>query len=416
MIRTLLVLFVAILLVIAGFAAGRFTARPEIPSDEEIRAELADLDTTKSWLQLVDVIETAGLQVLGQGENSALDKQDAVERYLGLLTILSNTMRMPLNNDPTRPVMTTFDLLPPLSKIGGNSPDADYHGFPVTSDYSYRIRGTRGKAPFFALQVQSREIDYVRMKPRMYLASVLSDKQLTYDDEGYFTVLVSKNKPQNYDGLWLGMDDNSFRVVIREYHHDRHAEGEPDLTVEFLGDAPKAVPLQDEEVSGLLKQATFMSKFWFEARDWYPDLREAEAINRFQVSEAGTDARSQDLALAADVQYMLGWWELAADESLVIEGKAPDSPYWNIQLTDRWLETADFRRRQVNLNNAAVRINQDGMYRIVVGSENPGVANWLDNGGRSEGLMAFRWAYARGVTPPSTKVVKTASLAQDTNQ
>ncbi|GAB5450210.1 MAG: hypothetical protein Hals2KO_05380 [Halioglobus sp.] len=412
MIRTLTIFTVAIVVLIAAFTAGRFTASPDVPSQKEIRAELSELETTKSWLRLVEVIETAGLQVLGQGDNSALDRQDAIERYLGLLTILSNTTRMPLNSDPTRPLMETFDLLPPLSKIGGNSPDADYHGFPVSSDHSYRIRGTRGMAPFFALQVQSREIDYVRMQPRMYLASVLADEQLTYDGQGYFNVLVSKDRPENHDGLWLGMDDNSFRVVIREYHHDREAEGEPDLTVEFLGEAPAPTPLGDEEVSRLLQQAAFMSKFWFEARDWYPDLREPEAVNRFQVSEAGTDTRSQDLALAADVQYMLGWWKLAEDESLVIEGKAPDSPYWNIQLTDRWLETAEFRRRQVNLNNSQIRVDQHGKYRIVISSKNPGLANWLDNGGRSEGLMAFRWAYAENFVPPSTKVIKTASLEQ----
>ena len=393
-----------------AFALGRFTAGPALPEGADIRPELAQLATTRAWLQLVEVIEAAGLQVLGQGDNAALDKQDAIERYLGLLTILSNTLRMPLNSDPTRPLMTTFDLIPPLSKIGGNSPDADYHGFPVDARYSYRIRGTRGQAPFFALQVQSREIDLVRMRPRMYLASVLPENALTYDKDGYFEVLVSKEKPAGYDGLWLGMDDNSFRVVIREYHHDRELEGEPELEVTFLGDVPAAQVRSDEQTSRLLQQAAFMSKFWFEAREWYPELMAPDAVNSFQVSEGGTDERSQDLALAADVQYMLGWWQLAPDESLLIEGQAPDSAYWNIQLTDRWLETADFRRRTVNLNNAQIRLDPDGRYRIVISARDTGAANWLDTGGRSEGLMAFRWAHARDVTAPSTRVVKTAAV------
>lgn len=413
MARKLILLFAAVFLGLGGFMLGRSTAPQGMPAADEMRPELADLAATRAWYRFIEVIQTAGNEVIGYGPNSALDEQDATERFLGLMTILSNTTRMPLNSDPTRPVMTTFDLIPPLSKIGGNSPDADYHGFPVAADYSYRIRGTRGRAPFFALQVQSMEIDLLKMQPRMYLASVLADEQLEYDEQGYFEVLVSKEKPADYKGLWLGMDDKSFRVVIREYHHDRELEGEPELSVEFLSDLPIAKPLDDAQVSKQLQQAAFMSKFWFEARDWYPELREADAVNTFQVSEAGTDERSQDLALAADVQYMLGWWQLAADEALVIEGQAPDAPYWNIQLTDRWLETADFRRRPVNLNNSNIVVDSDGHYRIVISAQDSGQPNWLDTGGRSEGLMAFRWAYARDVLPPTTRVVKARELSME---
>ncbi|MGI9288539.1 MAG: DUF1214 domain-containing protein [Pseudomonadales bacterium] len=400
----------ALLLVTVSFYTGRFTTPPPGAQGEDVKPELAALSTTKNWFQFMDVLQTAGNQVIRDGENGALNEQDAIERYLGLMTILSNTARMPLNNDPTRPLMTTFDLLPALSKIGGNSPDADYHGFPVSHEYSYRVRGTRGKAPFFALQVQSRDIDLVKMQPRMYLASVLTEDQLVYDEDGYFEVLVSKEKPEDYDGLWMAMDEKSMRMVIREYHHDRAAEGEPELSVEFLGEIPPARPLTDSQVSGLLQQATFMSKFWFEARDWYPELREPDAVNHFQTSEQGTVERSQDLALAADVQYMLGWWSLEEDEALVIEGVAPESPYWIIQLADRWLETTDFRRRQVHLNNSQVKIGADGNYRIVIAAKDPGIPNWLDNGERTEGLMSFRWAYAQDVVPPQTRVFKVSDL------
>ncbi len=392
------------------FYAGRFTAPPAGARGDDVRPELASLATAKAWYRLMDVLQTAGDQVIRGGDNGALDEQDAIERYLGLLSILSNTSRMPFNSDPTRPLMTTFDLLPALTKIGGNSPDADYHGFPVSHEYSYRLRGTRGKAPFFALQVQSQELDVIKMQPRMYLASVLTEGQLVYDESGYFEVLVSAVRPADYDGLWMGMDDKSFRMVIREYHHDREPEGEPDFQVELLDDIAPAAPLADRVVARYLQQTAFLSNFWFTARDWYPELREPGAINRFQTSEGGTDQRSQNLALAADVQYMLGWWQLAADEALVIEGQAPESPYWIIQLADRWLETADFRRRQVHLNDSQIELAADGSYRIVIAATDPGVANWLDSGGRKEGLMAFRWALALDVEQPTTRVVKLAEL------
>lgn len=395
-----------------AFIAGRLSAPPEGLSGEDVRQDLAALNSTKAWYSLIDVLRSAGDQVVRNGENSAQDSQDAVERFMGLLTILSNTARMPLNSDPTRPLVTTFDLLPALSKIGGNSPDADYHGFPVSHEYSYRLRGTRGNAPFFSLQVQSVDIDLIKLQPKMYLASVLPDKQLEYDEDGYFEVLISAEKPNDYQGLWMGMDEKSFRVVVREYHHDRASEGEPELFVEVLDTIGKPEPLKDDEVAKSLQQVAFMSKFWFEARNWYPELRAPQAINQFQTSERGTEQRSQDLALAADVQYMLGWWQLEEDEVLVIEGIAPESPYWIIQLADRWLETADFRRRQVSLNDSQVTLDESGRYRIVVSGIDTGETNWLDTGNRTEGLMAFRWAYATDVQKPQTRIVKLGQLSQ----
>jgi hypothetical protein len=40
----------------------------------------------------------------------------------------------------------------------------------------------------------------------------------------------------------------------------------------------------------------------------------------------------------------------------------------------------------------------------------PGVANWLDTGGRLEGYMIVRWVLADGPPHPSARVVKLADL------
>ena len=114
------------------------------------------------------------------------------------------------------------------------------------------------------------------------------------------------------------------------------------------------------------------------------------------------------LALASDVQYMTGAWQLGPDEMLLIEGRPPEAPYWMIQIMDRWLDTADFRRRRVHLNDAQVELEADGSYRIAVSPRDPGLPNWLDTGGRREGYMAFRWVLATGVEPPTVRRVPIA--------
>lgn len=408
--KKLLPLAIAAVILVSAFYGYRIYKLAKGPETGEVVAELQELDSAKAFQRIIDVIQAAADQAVREGDNGAISRQDAVERFHGLMTILSNTLRMPLNDDVVNPVVVTFDLLPNLSKIGGNSPDADYHNFPVSHKYQYRLRGTRGKAPFFSIQAQSMSFDLVKLEPKLRLTGVITDEQLSFDSDGYFEVLIAENKPDDYEGLWLPLDEDSFVVAIREYHHDRLAEGEPEFTVEVLEDTGPPEPLSDEEVAKRLNKVAFMSRFWFNARQWYPELLETENVNRFQVNEQGDEQRSEELALAADVQYILGGWQLATDEALVIEGKAPDSPYWMIQITDRWLETADFRRRQVHFNNHTVTLDEQGNFQIVIAAENLGLPNWLDNGGRTEGFMAFRWAYTSSPPVLRTRVIKTHAL------
>ena len=43
-----------------------------------MRPDLAGLDSTKSWYQLMQVIQNAGDEVIRTGEHAALDEQDAM--------------------------------------------------------------------------------------------------------------------------------------------------------------------------------------------------------------------------------------------------------------------------------------------------------------------------------------------------
>jgi len=374
-----------------------------VPSGE-LRPELAALESAAAWNRLVDIIRVAGVQALSEGDNGAISEQDAVERLHGLVTILATTTRFPLNDDAQYPVILPSDLLPSLSKIGGNSPDADYHNFPISSEYSYRLRGTRGKAPFFNIQVQGIKFDPATLRPGLALASSLSDADLVYDEDGFFDILISAEKPADHQGLWMKMDEDSFTVNIREYHHDREAEGEPQLHVEVLGDLPPPAPLTDAEVAARIQRAAFLSKFWFDARQWIPGLFEPDAVNTFPTSETDADT-SEELGLNEDVQYRVGAWRLGPEQALVIEGRAdPSIPYWIVQIADRWHETADFRRRNVHYNDHTIQLEPDGSFRAVISPEDPGTPNWLDTGGRTEGYMSLRWVPA-GPLDISTRLI-----------
>ena len=146
-----------------------------------------------------------------------------------------------------------------------------------------------------------------------------------------------------------------------------------------------------EFYSNPIQRAAFLSQFWFDARQWVPGLFEPGAVNTFPTAETNTDT-SEELGLNADVQYMIGAWRLGPDEALVVQGRAsPGTAYWILQITDRWHETAHFSRRTVHYNDHTVKLESDGSFRAVISPEDPGVPNWLDTGGRTEGYMSFRW-------------------------
>ena len=354
----------------------------------DARPELAELESAAAWRSLVETLRRAGDEVVGAGPDGAPSPQDAIERFRGLLAILSNTTRLPFNSDPARPLIVVSDLQPALTKIGGNSPDAEYHSFPVSAEYRYRLRGRRSRAAFFNIQVQSLEFDLASMRPQVLLTSSLSGDELTYDENDRFEVWISRDPPDDPDLAWLRMDERSFVAVAREYHHDAVAEGDPDLRVEVLGDVPPPQPRSDAEVAQAIRQADFMSRFWFDARQWLPEILAQDAVNRFSAA----DESAADLGLNVDVHYRVAAWRLAPDEILVVEGRfPPETPYWIFQITDRWQDTADFRRRHVHVNDSTVALEPDGRFRIVVASRDPGAPNWLDTGGREEGFMSFRW-------------------------
>jgi hypothetical protein len=392
--RNLLIAALTLALAVSTGAAlffHRLAALQAPPPIENARPELESLSSYAAWHRLVETLREAGAATVRDGTNGAPTEQDAIDRFQGLLAILSNTARMPFTDDPARPVITTFDLQPALTKIGGNSPDAEYHGFTVSPDYTYRLTGRRSRAPFSNVQVQSMRFNALAMRPSISLASSLRAEEIQYDEDDRFEILIARTQPADWTGAFLAMDDDSFNVTIREYHHDPEAEGDPDLAVEVVGPVPPPERLTDEVVAARLQRVAAMSRFWFSSRDWMPGLLDPDVVNGFP-DTARARGDDEELGLNTDVRYRVGAWQLADDEVLIVEGRFPqETPYWIFQIDARWHETVDFRSRRVHLNDATAERNADGGFQLVIAPRPVEHANALDTGGRTEGFMSFRW-------------------------
>jgi len=95
-------------------------------------------------------------------------------------------------------------------------------------------------------------------------------------------------------------------------------------------------------------------------------------------------------------------FRVGADEVLVMEGKFPECAFANVVLWNQHMQTFEYRDRRVSLNRRQTVLEPDGSYRIVIAHSNPGVPNWLDTEGHTEGIIFWRFLLP-AKTPSSAK-------------
>jgi hypothetical protein len=86
---------------------------------------------------------------------------------------------------------------------------------------------------------------------------------------------------------------------------------------------------------------------------------------------------------------------------------------WNFQLNNYWMESLDYRYFNVCINSGTAVTDPDGSVKVIVAHEDPGLPNWLETCGHTEGTMCWRWyRLNEGAEPvePQCKVVKLTDL------
>ena len=112
----------------------------------------------------------------------------------------------------------------------------------------------------------------------------------------------------------------------------------------------------------------------------------------------------------SNIYYHNSRWRLAPGQALLIEATPPDCATWNLQISNYWMESLDYRYHRIHLNKFTASYQDDGSVRIVVAHQDPGVDNWIDTAGHSRGTMCLRWIRADHHPQPTTRVVRVADL------
>ena len=151
----------------------------------------------------------------------------------------------------------------------------------------------------------------------------------------------------------------------------------------------------------MARQLIALGDFVVANLDFFLQFSRPETPNTFLPPLDGTA-----MGAAAENRPVIGSWELAPDEALVVEVAPPQGLYWSYSLGNPWWETIDYGAHQSSLNGHQAAVDDDGILRAVIAHEDPGVANWLDTAGHSAGPIILRCVRTETAPVPATRVVR----------
>ncbi|TGD75721.1 DUF1214 domain-containing protein [Mangrovimicrobium sediminis] len=287
------------------------------------------------------------------------------------------------------------------------NPDDIYLYAPVSSDHRYRVSGSRGTVKMLAFNTQSNlpglpgEVD---MTGEFY--ADLDDRDLLIGDDGEFEILLGSERPAGHAGNWLQIKPGATVLMVRQRSYDWAGEEDANLAIECLDPVPPKPRLSPEDILQRIRQMAAMPVAATKLFYWMQNqVRESVGVNVFQPMPLGG-------ALSKQI-YLPAVFEFAPDEALILETDLPAvRPYWNFQLNDPYFNAVEYVYRLSSTNGHFARLSSDGRFRAVISLEDPGVPNWLDPAGFTEGTIYGRWYDCDSQPTPTLRRVKFADLRE----
>lgn len=340
----------------------------------------------EAWRAFAREIEALGELVEDAPFNR--DEQTAAEGYRHLARFLSTMIATETDrNDPDYPQFSRFPNS--VAQIGWNNPDNPYLSFMVRGDHDYLLRGNVAFFDLVTINVYSGMLGYTPMSEMRTIGGVISD-DLDTDEEGNFELRLG---PDPRQGNWLKLEPDSRQVVIRRLKSDWGETEEGDwevLNLVTLGQgSPRPEP---EEVRAMLQESVRRVR----------GVRSILTMAHRALFQLQLDPNEVPVPAKGDPALPMGdpfqattraWFQLEDDEVLLITVADLPCRFRNLQLANPWMEAGDYASHQSSLNHRQAEVDPDGMVRFVVSRRDPGVPNWLDTAGYTEGSLFGRWTH-----------------------
>lgn len=346
-----------------------------------------------AWRALVDSLGEAGRRM--EAATAALSPEERADGFRALARALANQLGR-LEVDDAAPELTPFNLW--RQKFYMDNPDCLYWVGEISGGGCYRIDGVARHAAFTSINV------YAGAGLEAQTVARVTSDDLALDAEGRFTLTLGGD-PAAAEGQWVEIPKGANMIWVRQFYDDP-ALMDGHCTIRRLDPvAPARIIEPGRFVRRLANTGTTLDRASkVIARGADAEIPGANSIREWSEMQGGA------VYTEPGIHYQRGAWRLEPGEALVIEGRKVEARHCSVLLYSRFLNSLDYRNRQVSLAGPRMAADADGRFRIVIAGEDPGVANWLDTEGRPFGLFVIRWL--QPARPPELPTVRVIPLAE----
>jgi len=363
-----------------------------------------DRTPVEGWSYLLERMATSASIV--EASEFARNRIDLAAGMRHLLVLLAAGIDEALRVNPEPALRVERTSTDDTITWGMECPDCLYTRALMRGGESYRVQGNRGTARYVGLQT---------MNGISATANAVVD-ELEIDAAGNFEVVLSPDKHDKHAGNWMPIEGAHPTLTVRHFFYDWDTEVPSTLNIERIGaPANERHHQQINPDTAVSRQLVALGDFVHDNLKFFLDFGAAAPANGFLPPIDRTS-----IGAAAENRPVIGRYELEPDEALILEVEPPEGLYWSYSVGNPWWETIHYGRHQSSLNAHQIHVDGDGTVRVVLCAQDPGIANWLDTAGHSNGPVILRCVRTKTAPTPEARVVKfddlASSLPRDTRR
>ena len=348
-------------------------------------------DLSEAWAHLMRRLQGAAQIV--ESDPASRNRVDSAAGMRHLLVLLAAGIDEALRFDQDPILCVQRASTDDVVTWGMECPDCVYTRATMRGGESYRLFGNRGTARYVGLQT---------MDGIVTTANELVD-ELEVDADGNFEVTLSSDER---DGNWMPIRGDHPTLTVRHFFYDWDTEVPSSLQIQRLGEPVEAQYSPVDPDVAVSRQLAALGDFVHDNLQFFLQFGGAAPPNGFLPPIDRTA-----IGAAAENKPVIGRWELDPDEALILEVEPPQGVYWSYSLGNPWWETIHYGRHQSSLNAHQVAEDSDGLVRVVLCGRDPGIANWLDTAGFSNGAMIVRCVRTTTAPTPTVRLVSFDAIA-----
>lgn len=305
------------------------------------------------------------------------------------------------------------------------NPDDQYTSLPLSPSHTYTMtidppagpNGT-GDVSFTFLAGNGVTTPFVNSATGDHSLGSVELSQFTPNANGSYTITFS---PTSHSGNWIEIPADSERTIVRDsvvnwgLPHDSFSISEQGVP----SPSPTHPPLlTDQQIASILDPVAANGAQEAGSPDYLGQLTATNAPAPNTLTDIQpTDTFMPGPLLTGNNQWLsAGDYSLQPDQALIVKVPTIDASYSSAMVTNMYGQTAPSATATGNLNFADTFHDPNGYTYYVISSQNPGVANWLNDNGAADGGIWLRFqglaTVPKAPIPVTTEVVDVADVKQ----